>query len=277
MASKSTYVAVGAVALLIGAGGFISGTLADGAARPGLNGNPAVPLVAHLRGAEETPSGGDVDGGGIALINVNRSIGEVCIDLTTENITTWTAAHIHPGEVGVSNPPVVDFNITAAQPGPRLSKCVSGVPASLIDDIAATPSDFYVNVHSNEYPQGAVRGQLVARSSETQLLNPTRVYDSRQGEGKLAVGTTRTIDLKVPLGVRAALITLTVDGTEGGGYVTAYANDTTLPATSTINWTASNQAVATTTTVAVDRDGKIKLTAGQNSTHVIVDVLGFIV
>ena len=50
-----------------------------------------------------------------------------------------------------------------------------------------------------------------------------------------------------------------------------------LPATSTINWTQSDQAVATTTTVAVDREGKIKLTAGQNSTHVIVDVLGFIV
>ena len=35
--------------------------------------------------------------------------------------------------------------------------------------------------------------------------------------------------------------------------------------------------MATTTTVAVDRDGLIKLTAGQNGTHVIVDVLGFIV
>ena len=74
MASKSTYVAVGAVALLVGAGGFITGTLAaDGGARPSPSGNPSVPLVAHLRGGVEevAPTLGDPDGGGTALVNVN--------------------------------------------------------------------------------------------------------------------------------------------------------------------------------------------------------------
>jgi len=274
------YLVVGAATLLVAGGGFITGALASGGgARPSPSGNPAVPLVAHLRGGadEVAPTLGDPDGGGTALVNVNGALGEVCVEVTTDGIATpWTLAHIHQGKVGTEGPVVVDF--MAAGAGPRLSKCITGVDPALIDAINATPSNFYVNVHTSEFPAGAVRGQLVARSSETQLITPTRVYDSRQGDGKLAVGTTRTIDLKVPLGVRAALITLTVDGTEGGGYVTAYAADIgSVPATSTINWTQSNQAVGTTTTVAVDRDGKIKLTAGQNSTHVIVDVLGFIV
>jgi len=274
------YLVVGAATLLVAGGGFITGALASGGgARPSPSGNPSVPLVAHLRGGadEVAPTLGDPDGGGTALVNVNGALGEVCVEVTTDGIATpWTLAHIHQGKVGTEGPVVVDF--MAAGAGPRLSKCITGVDPALIDAINATPSNFYVNVHTSDFPAGAVRGQLVARSSETQLVTPTRVYDSRQGDGKLAVGTTRTIDLKVPLGVRAALITLTVDGTEGGGYVTAYAADLgAVPSTSTINWTQSNQAVGTTTTVAVDRDGKIKLTAGQNSTHVIVDVLGFIV
>jgi len=275
------YLVVGAATLIVATGGFITGALAaGGGARPSPSGNPSVPLVAHLLGGAEevAPTLGDPDGGATALVNVNGALGEVCVEVTTDGIgTPWTLAHIHQGKVGTEGPVVVDF--VAAGAGPRLSKCVTGVDPLLIDAINATPSNYYVNVHTTDFPAGAVRGQLVARSSETQFLTPTRVYDSRQGaDGKLAVGTTRIIDLKVPLGVRAALITLTVDGTEGGGFVTAYAADVaTLPPTSTINWTQTNQAVGTTTTVAVDRDGKIKLTAGQNGTHVIVDVLGFIV
>lgn len=267
------------VAAIAGLGaGFITAMAADNGARTGPNGNPAVPLAAHLRGGAEevAPTLGDPDGRGTALVNVNAVAGEVCVELTTSNIGNWTMAHIHKGDVGTEGAVVVNFALVAADIGPRLSRCITGVDPMLADDISQNPSNYYVNVHTADFPGGAARGQLVARSSETQFTDPVRVYDSRSSDGKLAVGTTRTIDLKVPLGVRAALITLTVDGTEGGGFVTAYANDTGLPATSTINWTQSDQAVATTTTVAVDRDGKIKLTAGQNGTHVIVDVLGFV-
>ena len=64
--------------------------------------------------------------------------------------------------------------------------------------------------------------------------------------------------------------------TVGGGFVTAYSNALTVaPATSTVNWTAANSDVATTTTVAVTREARSQLLAGQNSTHVIVDVIGY--
>ena len=56
------------------------------------------------------------------------------------------------------------------------------------------------------------------------------------------------------------------------------ANDVPQPGSSTIHWTESNRGVpgASTNTVAVDQGGKIKLTAGQNGTHVIGDELGFV-
>jgi hypothetical protein len=128
-----------------------------------------------------------------------------------------------------------------------------------------------------------LQGQLVAVQSGVgelrTLAEPTRAYDSRTAgvSGRLVIGTPRAVDLSasVPAGARAALVTVTVTQTEGGGFVTAYSNAlTTTPATSTVNWTAPNSDVATTTTVAVS-DSKIKLLAGQNSTHVIVDVIGY--
>jgi hypothetical protein len=63
------------------------------------------------------------------------------------------ADHIHPGVAGVNGSPVVDF-------GGSLSGCVSGVDPALIGDIIANPSAYYFNVHTAEFPGGAVRGQL---------------------------------------------------------------------------------------------------------------------
>jgi hypothetical protein len=38
--------------------------------------------------------------------------------------------------------------------------CVSDVEGSLVDAIIENPSGYYVNVHTEEFPAGAVRGQL---------------------------------------------------------------------------------------------------------------------
>ena len=276
------YLVVGVATLIVATGGFITGALAaGGGARPSPSGNPSVPLVAHLLGGAEqvVPTLGDPDGGATALVNVNGALGEVCVEVTTDGIgTPWTLAHIHQGKVGIEGPVVVDFG-----GGRRRTEAVEvrhGRRSIAHRRDQCDPEQLLRQRAHDRLPGGRRPGSVGgAARSQTQFLTPTRVYDSRQGaDGKLAVGTTRIIDLKVPLGVRARLITLTVDGTEDGGYVTAYAADVaTVPPTSTINWTETNQAVGTTTTVVVDRDGKIKLTAGQNGTHVIVDVLGFIV
>jgi hypothetical protein len=245
-----------------------------------------------MTGANEVPGPGDSDGSGSATITVNTTTGQVCVRVTTTDIENWTAMHIHPGAAGVANPPLIDF-APAAGTNSSLAKCVTTSPANALA-VATDPAGHYLNVHTGTFPNGAIRGQLVLNASavagQLNLLDePLRAYDSRSTtDGKLVADTARVIDLSsglngsngsvpaVPIGARAALITLTVTQTNGSGFLKAYSSAlTTPPATSTINWTAPNSDIATSTTVAVDGSGKIALLAGLNGTHVIVDVVGY--
>jgi len=245
--------------------------------------NPQVSYsVALTGGATEVPVAGDPDGTGQATLTINGTTGQVCVNITTANITPIINMHIHTGAVGVPGAVLVDFAETAGTKT-AVAKCVSTTPL-IAASIIANPAGFYLNAHTAAFTGGAIRGQLAARvlgAAEVRLLDePIRAYDSRAvvADGKLVVGTPRVVSLSpsVPATARAALITLTVTQTVGGGYVTAYSNAlTTVPATSTVNWTAPNSDVATTTTVAVDGSGKLALLAGQNATHVIVDVIGY--
>jgi hypothetical protein len=106
--------------------------------------------------------------------------------------------------------------------------------------------------------------------------SPVRVHDSRsEPQRELVVGETRTVDLQLPAGARAALVIVTVDQTEGSGYLTLYAADTPLPATN-IDWSETGEVIATSSTVNVDDEGRINITAGHDATHFIVGVTGYV-
>jgi hypothetical protein len=109
---------------------------------------------AELNGKNEV-DGGDPDGTGDAIITLRPGVSKVCFDIEVENIAAPSLAHIHAGKKGKNGPVVVDFNI--AQNG--LKNCVKADPA-VIAKIRSKPGDYYVNVHNDEFPGGAVRGQL---------------------------------------------------------------------------------------------------------------------
>jgi hypothetical protein len=113
-------------------------------------------LTTDMTGAEEAPGPGDPDGTGTAVITLNHGQGEVCFELTVENIAPATAAHIHVAPPGVPGPVVV--GLTAPTDGSS-SGCVS-VARELIKAIADAPDAYYINVHNAAFPAGAVRGQL---------------------------------------------------------------------------------------------------------------------
>ncbi|WP_369026229.1 CHRD domain-containing protein [Qipengyuania sp. RANM35] len=111
---------------------------------------------ADLTGAQEV-GGGDPDGSGQAEITVSDELNQVCWDLNNiRNIGTITAAHIHVGAAGSNGPPV--FTLNAANEG-GWKGCKSAVEWTQ-NRIEGNPQAFYVNVHTAEYPGGAIRGQL---------------------------------------------------------------------------------------------------------------------
>jgi hypothetical protein len=253
---------------------------------PSLDPPAETAFLVTLNGTAEVPGPGDADGAGTARVTVNATTGQVCVNLSTANIDPITGMHIHEGAVGVAGPVRVDLGVTS---GTSAAKCVQA-DATQAQAIAATPANFYLNVHTAANPDGAIRGQLTERGEDVGglrlLATPVRAHDTRNpGQQKLENNGTRVVDLTtgangqpsgLPIGARAAIVTLTVTQTVDGGYLTLYSNAlTSNPGTSTINWTQSNQDVATTATVAVDGAGRVKVSAGPRGTHVIVDVIGY--
>ncbi len=100
---------------------------------------------------------GAADGSGDAEVVLSPMDGSVCYEITVENIGDAQAAHIHTGAAGEDGPPVVDFDV----PTNGLSGCVDA-DEETIRSISTSPSNYYVNIHTEEYGGGAVRGQLEA-------------------------------------------------------------------------------------------------------------------
>jgi hypothetical protein len=120
--------------------------LAAGAANAAI-----INFTVALSGAQEVPAGaGDPDGTGTALLTFDSVANSVSWNITVNNIDTVILDHIHSAPAGVNGPVVIDF-------GGALS-------GSVVDpDVAAVlanPAGFYVNVHTNVFTGGAVRGQI---------------------------------------------------------------------------------------------------------------------
>lgn len=117
------------------------------------------PFVTMLSGENEVPGPGDPDGMGRALITIHLSRGRVCWWIRVSNITLpATAAHIHNAPAGVAGPIVVTLSPPDASG--TASGCAEDVDRQLLLNILIRPSDYYVNVHTTDFPAGAVRGQL---------------------------------------------------------------------------------------------------------------------
>lgn len=118
----------------------------------------ATRLSATLTGAAEVPTPGDPDATGRATVNLDVSKREVCYDVAVQKIDRPVGMHIHEGEAGKSGDVVVP--LTTPRASDTTTTGCANVDAALIGRMAADPGNFYVNVHTEKYPQGAARGQL---------------------------------------------------------------------------------------------------------------------
>ena len=121
--------------------------------RPAVTG--VVAMSVELDGESEVPGPGDADAEGRAFLMLHPDDGKMCYAVTVSGTTPPTAAHIHEGAADESGGPVVPLPTDGG-----LSGCVDA-DVALLERISEDPDAFYVNVHTDEHPQGAVRGQLV--------------------------------------------------------------------------------------------------------------------
>jgi hypothetical protein len=127
------------------------------------------PLFAVLNGGNEVSNAGganvgDQNGYGSASIvlanNTTVCFTIIVVGIDTPNQNPGAGAHIHANKAGLNGPIVIPLVPPTTGNRGASSGCVTGVDSALIRDIRTTPSNFYVNVHTGQFPAGAVRGQL---------------------------------------------------------------------------------------------------------------------
>ena len=146
-------------------GGTDSGNTA-GTESSGQSGGAWTKFTAKLSGDNEV-GGGDPDGSGTAAVKMRGT--EVCYDIKWTGIDA-TMSHIHKAPAGTNGDVLVPF-FAAESPLDASSKsgCVEA-KAAVVKAIVANPSNYYVNVHSPEFPKGAIRGQLALASGNGDQL-----------------------------------------------------------------------------------------------------------
>lgn len=131
-------------------------------------------FAARLTGRNEVPVAGkpavgDPDGSATGVIRLQGD--RVTYAFRWTGISAPTLGHIHQGVAGVNGDVKVPLFTT---PMPDSASAAAGavtVPdPAVADAIRQNPRGFYLNLHSKEFPGGAVRGQLIPLPASVDLL-----------------------------------------------------------------------------------------------------------
>jgi hypothetical protein len=127
-----------------------------------------VTMTASMTADEEVPQKGPAGATGSGTIDINTDNNQVCYTFVTQNLNDpVTAGHIHKGAKGVAGDVLIDLKVTAG----NLKGCVTDEPAK-IQAVLADAQGYYLNLHTQANPAGAVRGQLMAAITNPQAAIP---------------------------------------------------------------------------------------------------------
>ncbi|TYK53109.1 CHRD domain-containing protein [Actinomadura decatromicini] len=126
--------------------------LKTGGRRAFLSGDQEVPVKGG-------PAVGDPDGRAVAFVRP-AGTGSLRFSMAWIGVAP-TLAHIHRGVFG-TNGPVTANLVTTPVPSTvfAVAGTATGVEPSVVQGIRTNPRNWYANIHSAEFPGGAVRGQL---------------------------------------------------------------------------------------------------------------------
>ena len=112
--------------------------------------------TAELRGSNEVHQG-NLNASGSAEISFSDELTRVCWDLNDlTGLGPITGAHIHRGSAGVDGPVVLPLQQATGGGWRGCSGDTDWVQGAFDEGL----QNYYVNVHTAEYPNGAIRGQL---------------------------------------------------------------------------------------------------------------------
>lgn len=147
------------IASIIGISSIITfNSAGESARKPPLS---AVLLGGNVVSETGAANAGDPDGVGsvtIKMTKISQSKAKLCFGVTVAGVDQPIFIHIHKGTAGTNGPHVVDL-IPPASGLNASSGCVN-IPVALAKDINNDPLNYYVNLHTENFPAGAVRGQL---------------------------------------------------------------------------------------------------------------------
>jgi hypothetical protein len=122
---------------------------------PGPAPGPGAAFAATLTPDANDPAG-PAAATGSATIEIDAAAGSVCQAITYAGTGgPLTLAHIHEGPAGVNGPVVVDLQVL-----PSGQEACGTAGSAILEEIVANPGGFYVNLHTDVFPNGVLRGQL---------------------------------------------------------------------------------------------------------------------
>lgn len=127
-------------------------------------------LTAELAGVTEGANPGNPDGSGTASVTLDPETGEACWNLMAEGIGPVLQSHIHVGGAGVAGDVVVPLDTDGFEDSSE--GCTEDVEADVLQAVIDDPAGHYVNLHTDDFPAGAIRGQLVASSTPANTALP---------------------------------------------------------------------------------------------------------
>lgn len=132
---------------------------AEGEEAEEANTDDEVQMTAELTPEAEVPGPGDDGASGSfeGTMELREASGELCYELTASGVSSEVvSAHIHRGEADEAGEIVIELQ---APVDGSSSGCETVEAMDLVPLLEET-SSYYVNVHSQDHPDGAVRGQL---------------------------------------------------------------------------------------------------------------------
>lgn len=155
-------------------------------------------LATSLRGANEVPvqggpAVGDRDGAALEFIRIQGD--KVSVAVTWRGTGRPTMLHIHQGAKGTNGGVEVDFTRLLGKAGSHHAVgTVKVQDAALLGQLKNDPGAFYANLHTAEFPGGAVRGQLhqvtgafdfrdALDNFQASVVKGKQIYECKPAEG----------------------------------------------------------------------------------------------